>query len=136
MTNPRSVTRTRRAFTLIELTVVISVLLVLALISVRVVRTPKNYELGRNAGETLRTVFTAQRLYLADNPTTAVTSLTGAMLIPYMPNKATTMPTVKSLTGTTLNIKVTVFPPVVDNGTGGTYDPSGNSKDFLWDVGE
>ena len=91
--------------------------------------------LGRQASETLRQVYSAQKLYLADNPTASVSSLTGALLIPYLPNQATTMPTVTSLSGATLNIIVTVMPPVVNDGTGQTYDPSGSSTDNLWDVG-
>jgi prepilin-type N-terminal cleavage/methylation domain-containing protein len=126
----------KQAFTLLEMTIVIMVLLALMAVGFKVVKTSKNAEMGREAAETLRTVYTAQRLYLAENPATPVTSLTGTLLIPYLPTRATAMPTVKSLTGTNLGIKVTVFPPVIDNGSGGTYDPSGNSKDSLWDVGE
>ena len=124
------------AFTLVELTVVILVMMTLIAAGLMVSKGPQKTLLGREAGETLRTVYTAQRLYLSDHPLVAVSSLTGAMLIPYLPDRATAMPTVKSLTGTTLNIKVNVFPPVVNNGSDAAYDPSGNSKDSLWDVGE
>ena len=71
--------------------------------------------------------------------TVAVSTLTtdkAALLIPYLPNQAIAMPTVKSLTGATLNIKFDVFPPVVNDGSNKAYDPSGSSKDSLWDVGE
>jgi len=125
-----------RAFTLIEMTIVMMVLLALIGIGMYSTNAIKAWQLGRQASETLRSVYTAQKLYLSDNPTVAVTSLTPALLIPYLPNKATTMPTVTSLTGATLNVKVTVFPPVVDNGSGVAYDPSGSTKDSLWDVGE
>ena len=125
-----------RAFTLLEMTLVIMVLLGLIGIGMYSTTAIKTWRLGRQASESLRTVYTAQKLYLSDNPTASVTALTGALLIPYLPNKATAMPTVTSLTGTTLNIKVTVFPPVVDNGAGVAYDPSGSSTDSLWDVGE
>jgi len=125
-----------RAFTLLEMTLVIMVLLALISVGFYSAGAIKTWRLGRQASESLRSVYTAQKLYLSDNPTAAVTSLTNALLIPYLPNKATTMPTVTSLTGATLNIKVTVFPPVVDSGSGVAYDPSGSTKDSLWDVGE
>ena len=126
----------RRAFTLVELTLIILVMMTLMGAGLMVSGLPKKTMLGREASEKLRTVYTAQRLYLSDNPLRPVSALTNAMLIPYLPDRATAMPTVKSLTGTTLAIKVNVFPPVVDNGAGVPYDPSGNSKDSLWDVGE
>jgi len=126
----------RGAFTLVEMTLVILILMILIAVGFQVANMSKTTRLGRQASEALRTVYTAQRLFLADNPATPVTSLTNALLIPYLPNRATTMPTVESLTGSTLTIKVTTFPPVVDSGGGVTYDPSGNSKDSLWDVGE
>ena len=125
-----------QAFTLLEMTIVIMVLLALIGSGLMVSGSIKTWQRGREASETLRTVYTAQRIYLSDNPTVAVTALTDALLLPYMANQPATMPTVKSLTDTTLTIKVTQFPPVINNGSGGTYDPSGNSKDSLWDVGE
>ena len=45
------------------------------------------------------------------------------------------MPTVTSLSNTSLNIIVNVMPPVVNNGSGVAYDPSGSTTDSLWDVG-
>jgi len=124
------------AFTLLEMTLVIMVLLALVSVGMYSSSAIKTWRLGREASESLRSVYTAQKLYLSDNPTTPVTSLTNALLIPYLTSKAASMPTVTSLTGTTLNIKVTVFPPVVDNGSGVAYDPSGSTTDSLWDVGE
>lgn len=126
----------RPAFTLLEMSVVILVLL--ALIKVGLFSSAKldEWKLGRTASETLRAVYSAQRMYLADNPTADVTALTSALILPYIPNNVTTMPTVKSLTGATLSILVNVSPPVVNAGSGTTYDPSGSTKDSLWDVGE
>ncbi len=124
------------AFTLLEMTIVIMVLLALIGIGLFSGNPINTWRLGRDAGESLRCAYTAQKLYLSDNPLVEVTSLTNHLLIPYLPNKATSMPTVTSLTGATLSIKITVFPPVVDNGSGGAYDPSQSSTDSLWDVGE
>jgi len=91
------------------------------------------YRDGRQAGESLRAVKAAQLMYLADNPTTPVNTLTQQMLLPYMPNGAwPTLPMVGSQTPT---INCAVFPPVAVLG-GATYDPSGSPTDGLWDVGQ
>ena len=124
------------AFTLLEMTIVIMVLLALIGTGMFVNNRMDEWKLGREAGETLRTVYAAQRMYLADNPTVAVSTITASRVIPYLPNQATAMPKVTSLTGTQLNILVNVSPPVINAGDGTTYDPSGSSNDSLWDVGE
>ncbi|MEO5913021.1 MAG: type II secretion system protein [Luteolibacter sp.] len=126
----------KKAFTLLEMTVVILVLMTLLKIGLVTSSSLDQWKLGRTASEALRSVYTAQRMYLADNPTVAVSTITSALLIPYMPNNATAIPTVKSLTGTTLSIILNVSPPVINAGSGTTYDPSGSNKDSLWDVGE
>ncbi len=128
--NPKS------GFTLIEMTVVILVLLTLMGTGLFVTKQYGVWQLGRNASEQLRNVYSAQRLYLADNPTVAVADLTAANIIPYLTNRGTALPTVVSLEGTTLTIKVNVNPPVIDDGAGGVYDPSGQPLDSLWDVGQ
>lgn len=124
-----------RAFTLLEMTIVVMVLLILMSVGLFSSNAIRTWRLGREASESLRSVYTAQKLYLSDNPTASVSTLTSTLLIPYLPNKASSMPTVTSLTGATLTIKVTVFPPVLTS-AGVTYDPSGNTTDSLWDVGE
>ena len=126
----------KRAFTLLEMTIVILVLLTLIGIGTFSSGKISEWQLGREAGETLRSVYSAQRMFLADNPTTLVSNITGANLIPYLPNNATAMPTVESLTGSTLSILVNQSPPVINAGSGVAYDPSGSSTDSLWDVGE
>ncbi len=118
------------------MTIVIMVLLALIRTGLYVTTKMDEWKLGRDASETLRTVYSAQRMYLADNPTVAVTDITSALIIPYLPNGVTTMPTVKSLVNTQLSILVNVSPPVINAGSGVTYDPSGSNKDSLWDVGE
>lgn len=128
--------RSRRGFTLLEMTVVIMVLLSLISTGLFVNRRMDEWRRGREAAETLRAVLSAQRMFLADNPTRTVASLTAAELVPYLPMGGTSMPTVRSLTNSTLSIKIDVSPPVVNAGTGTTYDPSGSSTDSLWDVGE
>jgi prepilin-type N-terminal cleavage/methylation domain-containing protein len=124
-----------RGFTLIEMSVVICVLV--ALMSTGIYFTTKisEWQAGKEAAEQLRGVYAAQRMYLADHPTTAVTSLTAANIIPYLPNNPGAMPTVLSLDDEELGINVAVSPPVLTLG-GATYDPSGSPGDSLWDVGE
>ena len=132
----RSSYQSKAAFTLLEMTTVILVLLVLIRVGFVSTRKMTEWRLGRAASETLRSVYAAQRMYLADNPTTSVASLTSALIIPYLPNNVTVMPTVTSLSNTTLSIIVTVSPPIINSGNGVAYDPSGSTTDSLWDVGK
>ncbi len=132
-----------RGFTLLELTMVISVLLLLITVGLKSSNAFSNWKFAREASDTLRTVYVAQRTYLADNPTTAGTSLTHSLLLPDIQNGPATFPTGKSLTGGTLNVYVGSSPPfftTTSTTTGATpptrYDPSGSTTDSLWDVGE
>lgn len=102
------------------------------------------WKLGRAASETLRSVYSAQRMYLADNPMTPVINLTEAMLFPYLPNRnpavtigslASAFETVRPIKGAALTFNVTVSPPQFTQ-AGVRYDPSGGFTDSLWDVGE
>ncbi len=126
----------KNGFTLLEMTVVILVLLTLMGTGLYVSNQYQNWQLGRNASENLRMVHAAQRQYLADNPTVAVSSITAEVLIPYLSNRAAALPTIEALDGSTLTIDVTVNPPVIDDGNGGAYDPSGSTEDSLWDAGK
>ena len=122
-------------FTLVELTVAIAVILILVGAASLAVKPYYAFRDGRQAGETLRAVKAAQLMYLSDNPSALLTSLTlgsTGNLTPYMPSGAS--PTLPSVNGVTPTINCTVFPPVAVLG-GATYDPSGSSTDGLWDVG-
>lgn len=127
---------TKRAFTLLEMTIVIMVLIALIGSGLFVSRKMDDWKLGRTASETLREVYSAQRMYLSDFPTADVSAISTANIIPYLRTGATSLPTVKSLTGTELSIIVNQSPPVINAGSGVVYDPSGNNRDSLWDVGE
>ena len=150
MKPPRSSRQSPKAFTLLEMTIVIMMLL--ALIKVGFFSSSKmnEWKLGRAASETLRSVYSAQRMYLADNPTTEVKDLKDDMLIPYIPNLIAQVPpattlvaalqtatTVKPITGGSLSFRITdtTSPPYfMQNGI--RYDPSVSTTDSLWDVGE
>jgi prepilin-type N-terminal cleavage/methylation domain-containing protein len=119
--------------TLIELSVTIAVILILAGIVTISVKPFVAYRDGTAAGEMLRSVKAAQLMYLADNPATLITALTEANLLPYVPQGK--WPTLPSVNGQTPTINFNVFPPVaVLNGS--NYDPSGSTSDGLWDVGK
>ena len=122
--------------TLLEMTIVILVLLILMSTGLVVNAQYKKWQLGRTASETLRNVYSAQRLFLSDNPTVKVSEIEAEDIIPYLTTRETAIPTVESLEGDQLKIKVDVSPPVIDDGSGGTYDPSGQPLDSLWDVGQ
>lgn len=128
--------KSQKAFTLLEMTVVILVLLSLIKIGLFTFSKMDEWRLGREASETLRSVYSSQRMYLADNPTASVSEITSTLLLPYLPNHATVMPTVTSLTGATLSLLINVSPPTINAGSGVAYDPSGSTHDSLWDVGE
>ncbi len=140
MNTPRSPRHANRAFTLLEMTIVIMVLLALIKIGLFSSKKMDEWKLGRAASETLRGVYAAQRMLLADNPTMAPAAITDALVLPYMAHNAggtpIALPTVKSLAGTNLGILVSVSPPVINAGSGVAYDPSGSNTDSLWDVGE
>ncbi len=125
-----------RGFTLLEMTIVIMILLALVGMTTMGSKTIGEWRKGRDASEVLRSVYVAQRTYLADHPTTSMSTVSKTDLLPYLPTKATVFPTVKGLDGVTRQIKVTVSPPVVIDTTGAVYDPSENPNDSLWDVGE
>lgn len=127
--------RGRSGLTLLEITIVIGILMALIGTGLYASGSIKRWRAGREAAEALRSVYSAQRMFLADNPTAQVSTITAAQIIPYLPNKATTMPTVAPLSGAALTIKVNVSPPVFLQGSN-TYDPSGKPNDNLWDVGE
>lgn len=119
------------------MTTVIVILLIFLKIGLYSSTKIDQWKLGRNASETLRSVYAAQRMYLSDYPTTPVANLTHALVLPYLPpGNVATMPTVKSLSGANLNILVNVSPPIIDSGNGTAYDPSDKTTDSLWDIGQ
>ena len=125
--------RSEHGVTLVELSITIGVIIILAAIVSLSINPFIAYRDGRAAGEALRAVKAAQLMYLADNPATPVNTLTQATLLPYMPNGA--WPTLPKVGSQQPAINCAVFPPVATLG-GATYDPSGSTTDGLWDVGK
>lgn len=141
MNTPRQSGSNKRAFTLLEMSIVIMVLL--SLVSVGLFSSKKmgDWKVAREASEALRAVYTAQRMFLADHPTTSVANITATSdptygIIPYLPGGLSAVPTVKALDGKVLTIIVNQSPPRINAGSGVVYDPSGSNTDSLWDVGE
>lgn len=126
--------RASSGMTIIEISVTLALLMALASVVVFSAAGVSDWKLARTAGLDLRLVYVAQKSYLADHPTADISSVSAADLIPYLPNKLGTIPTVESLDGDTLAIDHNQMPPVALNG-GSAYDPSGDSLDGLWDVG-
>jgi prepilin-type N-terminal cleavage/methylation domain-containing protein len=124
-------------FTLVELSVTIAVIILLAGAASLGIKPYYAYRDGRAAGEALRSVKAAQLMYLADNPSTPVANVTQVLLLPYMPNGTwPTLPLVNNVAPAP-TINCAAFPPVaVLSGTTTPYDPSGSTTDGLWDVGQ
>lgn len=126
----------KNGFTLLEMTVVIMVLLTLMGTGLFVSKQFGDWQLARAASEKVRSVYAAQRQYLADHPTAVVSSILPEDIIPYLANRSDALPTVESLDGDMLTIRVDVSPPHIDNGSGGVYDKSSSQTDSLWDAGQ
>lgn len=128
--------RCKSGLTLIEITVVIVILVTLVSMSVFAIGGYRDWQLGSEASQKLKMVYNAQRTYLSENPTQAVSTITAAQIIPYLSDKSAALPTVEGKDGSQYNIKVNVSPPVIVDASDDTYDPSGASDDGLWDVGD
>ncbi|MCB1063131.1 MAG: type II secretion system protein [Verrucomicrobiae bacterium] len=126
--------RHSHGLTLIEMSVTIALMMSLASIVIYSSSGVGDWKLAREAALQLRSVYVAQKSYLADHPTKSISSVSASELVPYLPDGATAIPTLESLEGGTLTIQFTVMPPVALSGTT-VYDPSSGPKDGLWDVG-
>jgi type II secretory pathway pseudopilin PulG len=136
--------RSQLGVTLVEMSITIAVLILLATVVAMSVQPYSAYRDGRAAGEALRAVKAAMQMYLADNPSAQVSSLTPALLAPYLPpqsqqsaqnNLNSPLPALPLVNGVMPGIQVTSFPPVATL-NGGPYDPSPSKTDGLWDVGQ
>jgi type II secretory pathway pseudopilin PulG len=125
----------RQGFTLLEISFVMALIIGLSVGMGLSISAMKKWKRGKEGALALQAVYAAQRAYMADHPVTDPSTLTSALLIPYLPQNYAAMPVVKGLEDQTLAFDVAVMPPRLLNGTA-TYDPSGKSNDNLWDVGE
>lgn len=124
-----------RGFSLVEVTLVIGLMLSLASVIAYSVSSIGSWRLGREASESLRSVYIAQKSYLADHPAKDRSTFTAAELIPYLPGNPGAMPSQQGANKETLTIDVKVMPPIFRKGTS-AYDPSSSNTDGLWDVGK
>lgn len=124
-----------KAFTLIELTVVMSVIMLLIGLSIIGIKAYQNWQKALSAGEEVKKVRTAQQMYLSDHITQSPSEITEQNIIDYLPNGGDAIPTAVGIDGEELTIDYTVSPPVLKNGET-VYDPSGNPQDGQWDSGK
>jgi prepilin-type N-terminal cleavage/methylation domain-containing protein len=130
LTSPRS----NRGLSLVEMSLVIALMLALASIVTFSLSAVTEWKTGRDAAEKLRSVYIAQKSFLADQPSKSYATFTPGELIPYLPGRSGAMPTAVSKDGQTLTLNIQVMPPVFRIGDS-VYDPSDTTSDGLWDVG-
>ncbi len=122
------------AFSILEVALVVALLLVIASLSFLGFSSYSEWSKGREASIGLRSVYIAQRAYLADHPTEDATTFGPDLIIPYLPDGGE-LPSIVSLNGIALEIDLTSMPPVFLQ-DGAPYDPSDRPDDGLWDVGK
>ena len=123
----------RKGVTLIELSLVIGIILVLVSTSSIGISFYKDWQKGLAAGEDLKAVYQAQKLFLADNPTVDPTDdqqLNATLIAPYLPNNMNAVPTITGLDGISYTIDVNTSPPSISK------DFSSSTSDSLWDTGK
>lgn len=125
----------QHGFSLIEVSLVIALIIGLSAIVGVSVSTVQNWQLGKNASLSLQAVYSAQRSYMADHPTSEINSITATQLQSYLPQGWSSMPVFVGTKSEQLTLNYTVMPPRLLNGNN-VYDPSGKSDDGLWDLGK
>ena len=119
---------------LVEITLVIGLMLTLATMVTYSITSMTDWKKGREASETLKAVYSAQKGWLADHPTKNPSDFTANKLLPYLPSQPDSMPTAESLDRESLELDYSEMPPVFRS-SGSVYDPSDSGDDGLWDVG-
>jgi len=127
--------RRQQGMTLVEITLVISVLLGMTTVVALTIGSMANWKLGRSAGEDLRSVYLAQKSYLADHPTDNIAEVSKAELEKYLPSGMPTISPVEDLEGNNRTINFNEMPPVIGDADN-PYDPSPETNDGVWDVGK
>ena len=121
-----------RGMTLIEMSLSLALLMGMTSIVVFSMAGISDWKRARDAGLDLRAVYIAQKGYLSDHPTSDITSVVAADLLPYLPQGFSGIPAPEDLEGNILTVNFNVVPPRFSNG----YDPSDATDDSLWDVGK
>ena len=103
--------RKQGGFTLTEIMMVLGLLVLIGGAGVAGFNAWRTYKDQLQAESALNIVAGAQRAYLVENPTATYSTLTQALLTPFLPGQ--TLPSLP--TGTTLNLAV--FPPTATRGT-------------------
>ncbi len=122
-------------FSLIEVSLVIGLIITLSAFVGISVSAVQNWQLGKNAALSLQAVYTAQRSYMADHPTSDISTVTATQLQSYLPQGWSSIPVFVGTKNEQLTLNFTVMPPRLLNGSN-VYDPSGKSDDGLWDLGK
>ncbi|MBK1790113.1 hypothetical protein [Persicirhabdus sediminis] len=113
---------TKSGTTLIEMTIVIMVILIIMGVATMSMNQYRDWATKQEAIEDLRSVHMSQKAYLADNPTKGPSTLTEALITPYMPNQAS-FPTFKDKDDKPLEVTITTVPPTLSgHPTGGSDD--------------
>ena len=124
-----------KGLTLIEITIVLVVLLTLVGLSGIGIGAYRNWSLSKRAGEDLRSVHSAMRLYLADNPTLPASGVTAANITPYLPfSYGGVFPTFTDFDDNQIFVDFTTSPIVLvesQQADAVVYDPSGDPNDSL-----
>lgn len=119
-----------RGVTLMELTLVISIIVLLSSIVTVGVSYYRNWTTGAQAGEDLKAVYQAQKLYLADNPTELPRNLTWDLIKPYYPGVApAAAPTITGSDDKPYDINFDKMPPT------SAYGDKTGPGDSIWDTG-
>lgn len=135
VTPHRPCPRAVAGFTLLEISLVISLILGLGMLTGFSINAVQDWKKAKGAAISLQAVHAAQRSYLADHPTTDIQGVPAAELLPYLPEGWTSIPTATGLKGESLTVVHSVMPPYFAVGTT-RYDPSTTQTDGLWDAGQ
>lgn len=119
---------------MLEITIVLALMMALSSVVIYSVSAISEWKKGRAAAESLKSVYLAQKSYLADHPSESYADFEANDLIPYLPNRPGVMPTGVGLEEETLTLNFNVMPPEFQLNTS-AYDPSDSPTDGLWDVG-
>ena len=127
--------RFQAAFTLVEICLVIGLVIALTSFIGLSVIAVRDWQTGKSASLSLQAVYSAQRSFMADHPTTQIDAVSTSQLESYLPQGWSSMPVFIGLDDEALTLDHSVMPPRILN-NGSIYDPSGKNNDGIWDLGK